>query len=740
MTNDDDGFETVVNKKKLAKIKPHLSSSTTVSGSQKSRSDQHTKLTPKNTSHTDGNKSSRQSIHKIASNVTPNKNLRCGELSLCEPDKESPKFLHIGKPEPDDAVLSQENGIQNSPTLSNIISGPDEVVSASMPSALKLIAEDRVEANPKTQSNDIEINKNLSDLTISQSIRAHSNPIIIKPRFELSPLDFSVQLKIYEILNERRIMDINVAVSLPRGIINNGNTCFLNVILQLLMADHAFSRIMLALSRDIDNDDNFSASISIWNKYISLISNTHNISPQKLLKLEQQQKQASTLKTTTSSTKSRLVSDIIDPDLYIFDIISAFRRQANTCTTSSTVSKNSIVVKEEGSKPQLSVFQGMKGKGNTSEDAMEFLTYFLDLLHESLMQVDNNDVIHNLAMQCQVYMNEPKTTELVYPKLLQNFTDNLVIHNSTLVENIEKGIDLKPLIKRILSRSKYHVLVDEGEMEQDIQGQDDWNTVAKAGLKKAVVCNESKRAAIKLNASTVISRLFHGTMRSEVQYLQKKLSSVTFQRFHCISLDIINLQIPSPTAAAVVDSNKISAGKNKSKSLQPATTRSPPPAPSIVSKLTIMGALDKYFEVEMLDEGRIKKGVCIECPPSILILHIKRFSFDFYRNIPIKVKTDVSYELELNLPERYLSQDLQQQLRAQSGGGRGIQYELVSVVLHHGAKATGGHYTCYCRHNDGSSDGCKWYYFDDQKVFESSVKDVLDAREEVYILAYRRKE
>jgi uncharacterized UBP type Zn finger protein len=92
--------------------------------------------------------------------------------------------------------------------------------------------------------------------------------------------------------------------------------------------------------------------------------------------------------------------------------------------------------------------------------------------------------------------------------------------------------------------------------------------------------------------------------------------------------------------------------------------------------------------------------------------------------------------LELTLPKKYLSMELQQQQQQQevaaSASASGLQYELVAAVLHLGGRATGGHYTCFGRHGDGDGDGDgKWYYFDDQKVSEATSRDVLNARSEV---------
>lgn len=69
--------------------------------------------------------------------------------------------------------------------------------------------------------------------------------------------------------------------------------------------------------------------------------------------------------------------------------------------------------------------------------------------------------------------------------------------------------------------------------------EDEWLTAGKRiTMSKVVVDKKSKKDAIQQNTSSIISRLFHGILRSEVTYTSKKSSSTTFQRFHFIPLDI----------------------------------------------------------------------------------------------------------------------------------------------------------------------------------------------------------
>lgn len=58
-------------------------------------------------------------------------------------------------------------------------------------------------------------------------------------------------------------------------------------------------------------------------------------------------------------------------------------------------------------------------------------------------------------------------------------------------------------------------------------------------------------------------------------------------------------------------------------------------------------------------------------------------------------------------------------------------YNLVSVICHHGAAGSGGHYTCYCLNEQYN----QWYEFDDQCVTLVRPDTVKNC--EAYVLFYR---
>jgi uncharacterized UBP type Zn finger protein len=76
--------------------------------------------------------------------------------------------------------------------------------------------------------------------------------------------------------------------------------------------------------------------------------------------------------------------------------------------------------------------------------------------------------------------------------------------------------------------------------------------------------------------------------------------------------------------------------------------------------------------------------------PEVLVIHLKRFSFDFEAQTARKKDTSVAFEKELTVG--------------------GVQYALTGFVSHSGPSAKSGHYTAVCR-----ADGL-WYTFDDPNV------------------------
>lgn len=147
------------------------------------------------------------------------------------------------------------------------------------------------------------------------------------------------------------------------------------------------------------------------------------------------------------------------------------------------------------------------------------------------------------------------------------------------------------------------------------------------------------------------------------------------------------------------------------------------------------------------EAGRVHRCLRMARPPRVLCLHLRRvlptlagFSKD---------RTPVGFGLSLDMSP-FLERFQQPQTAAEgaaevgeaSPGARRARYALVAVVVHMG-DAYGGHYICYCKtrtrgeeEGSGGQAGARWLLYNDEKVREVSIVDVL--RCEPYLLFYEQ--
>ncbi|KAL3828639.1 hypothetical protein ACJIZ3_017441 [Penstemon smallii] len=144
----------------------------------------------------------------------------------------------------------------------------------------------------------------------------------------------------------------------------------------------------------------------------------------------------------------------------------------------------------------------------------------------------------------------------------------------------------------------------------------------------------------------------------------------------------------------------------------------------------VYASFNKYVEVENLDGDNkyhaeqyglqdAKKGVLFTDFPPVLQLHLKRFEYDFVRDIMVKINDRYEFPLQLDLDidnGKYLSPEADRRVRN--------LYTLHSVLVHSGG-VHGGHYYAFIRPTLSS----QWYKFDDERVTK---EDMNKALEELY--------
>jgi len=250
---------------------------------------------------------------------------------------------------------------------------------------------------------------------------------------------------------------------------------------------------------------------------------------------------------------------------------------------------------------------------------------------------------------------------------------------------------------------------------QEFQG---WETVAK-GKMKSVIDNASLTDSARQTASTSISRLFHGSMRSEVVYSKKKLCSTTFQRFSSLALEVkICQEDDSSVFRKGISVSKINNGEKQGTCVQREGSAS------------LSDCLLQQLQEEDLGAG-IKKKVSFDVLPPVLVLQLKRFVFDLKRNMALKICSTVEYESSLVIPHALLSQDCITRMDKRNKSQQGVIYDLTSVICHHGLAAAAGHYTAFCKEPYRN----QWKHLDDERVREVSEAEALQ-QSEAYLFFY----
>lgn len=140
----------------------------------------------------------------------------------------------------------------------------------------------------------------------------------------------------------------------------------------------------------------------------------------------------------------------------------------------------------------------------------------------------------------------------------------------------------------------------------------------------------------------------------------------------------------------------------------------------------VYASFDQYCAVEMLEDQNqykadghgmqdARKGVLFESFPPVLQLQLKRFEYDFMRDVMVKINDRYEFPDELDLDVgngKYLSPNADRKVRN--------RYRLHSVLVHSGG-VHGGHYYAFIR-----PSGEQWYRFEDERVTKEDDKRALD--------------
>eukprot|EP00924_Labyrinthula_sp_SR-Ha-C_P006179 snap_masked-scaffold_54-processed-gene-1.31-mRNA-1 protein AED:1.00 eAED:1.00 QI:0/-1/0/0/-1/1/1/0/914 len=159
---------------------------------------------------------------------------------------------------------------------------------------------------------------------------------------------------------------------------------------------------------------------------------------------------------------------------------------------------------------------------------------------------------------------------------------------------------------------------------------------------------------------------------------------------------------------------------------------------------SIQVCLQKYFEPEKLtgenqyycDSCQSKvdavKGCTFKRFPNYLVLHLKRFNYDYSKNIRVKTTSPCAIPMKLTAEDLVHRDELEQNFETL----KEMSFLLTSIILHQG-DANCGHYRSLCKTSQG------WVEFNDTRVTKYTTSEVdifLKNREnsEAYLLIYEK--
>uniref|UniRef100_A0A8C5GJ18 Ubiquitin carboxyl-terminal hydrolase n=1 Tax=Gouania willdenowi TaxID=441366 RepID=A0A8C5GJ18_GOUWI len=408
------------------------------------------------------------------------------------------------------------------------------------------------------------------------------------------------------------------------------------------------------------------------------------------------------------------------------------------------------------------LFQGIKAinpmfRGYSQQDSQEFLRCLMDQLHEELKEPfpepydqsngitvgdspeeDNHSQSDNDFQSCESCGSSDRAdNEAQNANVLMDATNEaeMLIPEQDEIQASREWQKEKNMINDL-----YHCFPDI-QISNITRPQ---SPVPMEGHNPKMSSSPPKAASVWPNLNpnkrqkkyrSVISDVFDGTIVSSVQCLTCDRVSVTLENFQDISLPIPGKEDLAKLHSSTHQTSLVKAGSC-------GEAYAPQGWIAFVMEyikswfwgpvVTLQDCLAAFFARDELKGDnmyscekckKLRNGVkfCkMQNLPEILCVHLKRFRHELM--FSTKISTHVSFPLE--------GLDLQPFL-AKDGSAQTTNYDLLSVICHHGT-ASSGHYIAYCR-NDANN---LWYEFDDQSVTEVTESCVQNA--EAYVLFYKK--
>ncbi|SCV03939.1 LAMI_0H12156g1_1 [Lachancea mirantina] len=435
---------------------------------------------------------------------------------------------------------------------------------------------------------------------------------------------------------------------IPRGIVNSGNICFMSSILQVLLICQPFV--------DLLNIIRLRTPAKVGSPVSPLLDACLGFYSQ--FDKETMERRKAVDEKAQDRKGSAPITETINPEEFY-----------------KAVSK-------------LPKFKDLKW--GHQEDAEEFLTHFLDQLHEefikSVSSLTEND-IWNLIKS----IND-KDIKNVFIKNLLKYKGAEFIKNAS---------------------TQFKEMLDKNGASGNFQDGHDggWHEVSSS--KKGKKPKTAAKRTMEVEPSPITS-IFGGQFRSVLDIPQsKEQQSITLDPFQTLQLDISDPEVND-----------------------------------------LESALSKFNEPELIpfktstgQDVEAKKQTFIDKLPNVFLIQLKRFSFvnnteknrmvnyNAYSGRVEKIHKKINYSHVLNLPTSTITST-----HPCVNGQYNADYKLIGVVYHHGISSSGGHYTCDVYY----AETAKWFRIDDVTVTEIGRDDVLTGGEDeadsrtAYILMYQK--
>lgn len=324
------------------------------------------------------------------------------------------------------------------------------------------------------------------------------------------------------------------------------------------------------------------------------------------------------------------------------------------------------------------------------------------------LQNIGNTCFMNSALQC--LSNVPELTQYI----LENDISEIVNTTNDLGTQGKVAIAYAKLIREMWSGERtsangFSVKQYVGELSERFMGYNQQDSHEFLNVLLDALHEDLKEDSDNIdNETSLIAKIFYGQMRSTVTCVCEET---------VITLDSISfLALPIPDLPAVRPRGKY-------------------PSDSVRRPVALVDCFEEFFKLEQIgDNGQwycnkcdcltnAKKKLDLWILPTVLILQLKRFTYDVRNNNKIQTLVEFPIDLPLDLNHFISNPDYK----------GSTLYDLIAISCHTGTLAE-GHYTTYAKNFCTKS----WFHFNDHIVSEANEESFMSPH--AYILVYHRRE